>query len=185
MIAAMWHPFHGLAPTALGWLLLVLMVGCVVLFVRLETLARRLKTSRAPWGIVSLELALSAEEAQDVISSWEPAERANARRHLILDYWFIPFYTTALAILGVIASRWFAVRGLSGMSTLAVVLAWGQWLAGLLDFVCNSALLRMLQTHPEIPQRLPHLAGWCARAKFLLIMLAVGCCLFGLLTSLV
>ena len=180
----MWHPLEYFSRGALGWLLLALMAFAIVLYLRLQSLGRRLRNATAPLGIVSLEMCLSSEESRGIIESWDEDAREDARRMLCLDYFFIPIYTTAMAILGVLASRWFAAKGLSSMGTIAMYLAWGQWLAGLFDFTENSALLRILSMYPDIPDGLTQLAGWSARIKFLLIIMAVLCCLFGLVTSL-
>ncbi len=180
----MWHPLEYLSPRMLGWLLLALMAAAIVLYVRLQSLGRRLRNGMAPLGIVSLEMCLSSAESRGIIESWDEDAREDARRLLCLDYFFIPIYTTALAVLGVMASRWFLDRGLSSLASIAIVLAWGQWVAGLFDFTENSALLRILSMYPDIPDGLAVLAGWSARIKFLLIIMAVLCCLFGLVTSL-
>ncbi len=178
----LWHPLLGLGPAALGWLLLVLLAASAVLFVRLEAVGRRLRTTAAPLGIVSLEMCLSAADSRAVIESWDEAARVDARTYLCWDYFFIPLYTTALAILGVMASRWFAAKGLDGLATFAIILAWGQWIAGLFDFTENSTLIRILSMYPAIPAALPRLAGWCARIKFLCVLLGLLCCLCGLVT---
>lgn len=180
----MWHPLEYFSPGTLGWLLLALMAFTIILYLRLQSLGRRLRNGMAPLGIVSLEMCLSSAESRGIIDSWDEDAREDARRLLCLDYFFIPVYTTALAVLGVMASRWFLDRGLSSLATIAIVLAWGQWVAGLFDFTENSALLRILSMYPDIPEGLTVLAGWSARIKFLLIMMAVLCCLFGLVTSL-
>jgi len=159
----MWHPLLTFSPTALGWLFFALLVGTIVLFLRLETLGRRLKTS---------------------IDSWDEEALEDARRHLCLDFFFIPIYSTALAILGILSARWFGEKGLYWLSSLSMWLAWGQWVAALFDFAGTATLLRVLQMYPEVPERLPQLSGWCARIKFFLILAAVICCLFALVTSL-
>lgn len=180
----MWHPLLFFSPTQLGWLFFILLVATVLMFLRLESLGRRLKTAAAPLGIVSLDMSLSSRESRNIIDSWDDQAREDARRHLCLDFFFIPVYTTALAILGIMSARWFAEKGLTGMSTFAMWLAWGQWIAGLFDYAGSSTLLRVMQMYPDIPERLPNLAGWCSRIKFLLIFAAVLCCVFGLMTSL-
>lgn len=183
-LAHMWHPLLTFSPTALGWLFFVLIVGTVVLFLRLETLGRRLKTSVAPLGIVSLDMSLSSRESEAIIDSWDEDAIEDARRHLCLDFFFIPVYSTALAILGIMSARWFGEKGLHWLSSLSMWLAWGQWVAALFDFAGTATLLRILQMYPEVPERLPQMSGWCARIKFFLILAAVICCLFGLVTSL-
>jgi hypothetical protein len=180
----MWHPLDIFTPSTLGWLLVFLGIASVVIYMRLGSLGRRLRTSSAPLGIVSLEMSLSSNESRRIIDSWDKHARTDARQHLCLDYWFIPIYTTALAIVGLFSARWFADRGMENLSWLAMLLAWGQWLAGMFDFAQNSTMLRMLQMHPDIPDRLTRLAGLCARLKFLLIVAAAVCCFFGLVTRL-
>lgn len=180
----MWHPLLFFSPSQLGWLFFILLVATVLMFLRLESLGRRLKTAAAPLGIVSLDMSLSSRESRNIIDSWDEQAREDARRHLCLDFFFIPVYTTALTILGIMSARWFAEKGLTGMSSFAMWLAWGQWIAGLFDYAGSSTLLRVMQMHPDIPDRLPSLAGWCSRIKFLLILAAVLCCVFGLMTSL-
>ena len=178
----MWHPLSEVHPTTLIWLLAILALATAILFVRLGTLARRLKTTAAPLGIVSLEMSLSSGESRRIIDSWDGPAREDAKQHLCLDYWYIPIYTTALAIVGLFSAGWFAERGMENLSWLAMLLAWGQWAAGMFDFAQNSTMLRILQLHPDIPDRLTRLTGLCARLKFLLVMAAVVCCFFGFVT---
>lgn len=164
----LWHPLESSSISALTWLGAVLAAATVFLTIRLETLGRRLRTTATPQGLVSLELALSATESRHMISSWDKACRQDARAWLLCDYWLVPVYYTFLAILGVIAARWFAAKQLPALSTLATCLAWGQWIFGLVDFATDSALLRMLQTFPEIPEGLARLVGGLARIKVFL-----------------
>ena len=56
--------------------------------------------------------------------------------------------------------RWFVI--------LAIVLAWGQWLAAALDAVENFALFTMLVMAPAEPW--PQVAWWCAAIKFGLVI---------------
>jgi hypothetical protein len=118
-------------------------------------------------------MSLSPEESQQIIGSWSEERRDEARRHLATDYLLIPAYTTALAILGVLAALWFEAKEMHGMSLLSVSLAWSQWVIGLLDIAENSALLRILQTYPEIPDGTTRLMGTVSRLKVLLILMAI------------
>ncbi len=162
----MWHPLNEFADGTLGWLLVLLVISAIVLFLRLGSLGRRLRTSMAPLGIVSLEMSLSSNESRRIIDSWDKHAKSDARQHLCLDYWFIPIYTTALAIVGLFSARWFAEHGMNNLCWLAMLLAWGQWAAGMFDFAQNSTMLRILQMHPDIPDRLTRLTGLCADSNF-------------------
>lgn len=181
----MWHPLNALEPQTLGWWLAVLLLFSVLLFLRLESTGRRLRTDVAPLGMVSLALSLSADESERILESWDTDGRETARRLLIMDYWFIPLYSTTLTILGLFAARWFDQRGQSLLRDLALYLTWGQWLAGLLDFAENTTLLRIVHSYPAVPEPLPRLAGWFSRLKFLLIFLALAVCAFALMSMLV
>ncbi|HEY6563645.1 MAG TPA: hypothetical protein VIY86_04075, partial [Pirellulaceae bacterium] len=152
------------------------------LFLRLENVGRRLRTAPAPWGMVSLAMSLSSDESERILESWEPEGREAARRHLLLDYWFIPLYSTTLTVLGLLAARWFGDRGGNAMRDIALLLTWGAWLAGLLDFAENTTLLRIVHAYPSVPEPLTRLAGWFTRFKFLLIFLTLGTCAFALVS---
>ena len=57
------------------------------------------------------------------------------------------------------------------VTTMLLFLAWGQWLAALLDAIENGALLTMLLDVPAQPW--PVVAWWCAIAKFALVLLGL------------
>ena len=168
-----WHPFLNWSTDTLGWSLVILFILTIICFVILESMARRLVTATAPLGLISLELSTTSEQSQEIVASWDEGTREIARQSLWWDYLFIPLYTTTLAILGIMAAQWFATQQLTGLSSLCVLLAWCQWLAGLLDFTENSVLLRTLELYPEIPAGLPRLSSACARGKYVLVVLAV------------
>ena len=69
--------------------------------------------------------------------------------------------------------RLFATKEMHWMSVLALSLAWGQWVIGLLDLAENSTLLRILQTYPEIPDGMTRLMGTFSRLKVFLILMAI------------
>ncbi len=180
----MWHPLASLDSSTLVWVLILCAAVAGALFFRLENLARPLRNSVAPLGIVSLAISLSPRESDGILQSWEEEGRSAARRHLSLDYLLIPFFSTALAVLGLLASRWFARSGHETFSQLAVILAWGQWGMALLDFVENTLLLRVLQVFPFVSQQLTNMAGGCARIKTAGVVLFVGAGFFSLLSFL-
>ncbi len=179
----MWHPLAEFSPTGLMWLFMAALIGTIFLFFALESSARRLRTSVAPRGIASLETADTQQQCRQIIDSWDDVAVESARRNLTLDFFFIPFYTTLLAILGVLAARWFATREMFWMSDLAMVLAWAQWLIALFDVASNSALLRTLQVYPDVPDHLPQMSTWCARLKMFMIGMAIFFGFFGLVSS--
>ena len=170
----MWHPLGHFSAHASAWLLGALMLLTIVLGILLGHIGQLLKTAQAPRGIVSFELAFTGARSEAIVRSWH-AVRKNAKRSLQLDFVFIPLYSTTLVLLCVLAGHFFERQHWSGLSTVAAVLAWYQWVAGLLDMVENWALLRLLKLSPPFPDSLPWLAGCCAVFKFSLIILALVC----------
>ena len=178
----MWHPLADFTSSGLTWLFMLMLIGGGFVFFALQSMGRRLRTNVAPRGIASLECATTPEQCQSILDSWDDASLDAAQRHLTLDFVFIPLYTTLLAILGIVASRWFAAIGLVWLSDLSMILAWTQWLIGLLEVVSNCAMMRTLQVNPDVPEALPHLSVWCARIKSLCFddgrdsLVSLGCC---------
>lgn len=180
----MWHPLAAYSTTTLVWLFMISAGVAGFLFFRLENLGRSLRNQVAPLGIVSLANSISATESDGILKSWRSEGRRIARQHLGLDYWLIPFYSTATTILGLLAARWFAKHGHETFSQLAMILTWSQWVLGLFDFVENTLLLRTIQVYPFISQQLTNLSGGCARIKTGLIAMILAAGVFSLLSFL-
>jgi hypothetical protein len=159
--------------------LAVVTLGLMVWLHFLDAPLRAVGTS--PGGIVSLELAASAEQAGDIVEGWRQAKVvACARTNVWVDFLFLLVYSCFLALLA-LALR----RGLrrwmyhedhdehSGFDRCcglqARLLCWmavGFLVAGLLDLVENVLLLRLLGGSAGPPAHL-----W-AVSKFTL--LAIG-----------
>ena len=179
----MWHPLAGYSSSGLSWLFMMSLIGGGFLLFTLESLGRRLRTNIAPRGIASLESADTPEHCRRIIDSWDEVSRDAAQRYLAMDFVFIPVYTTLLTIMGVVASRWFAERGMVWLSDLTMILAWSQWFIGLLEIASNCAMLRTLQVAPDVPESLPQLNAWCSRIKVFVLFMAGFFGLFGLLSA--
>ncbi|WP_437529489.1 hypothetical protein WME79_47835 [Sorangium sp. So ce726] len=124
---------------------------------------KRLRTKAAPWGIISFELAGTRARVRSILDSWDEDARTSAAFILGLDYLFLTAYANGLALACVMGADALKERGLPGAG-LGAPLAWGQWLAGLLDATENAALLRILRGSDEALW--PPLARRCAQAKF-------------------
>jgi hypothetical protein len=142
--------------------LLVIGAGLsVVLLLGMMVLDRALKTPEAPAGIISFELAGTLDRAESIIGAWDASARIQAGVSLGLDFFFLVAYAGTL--FG--ACRWVAARLASnGLRRLGVVLAWGAWVAALLDTIENLALIQILIGHAEAWH--PLLAAVCAWPKF-------------------
>lgn len=146
-----------------------------------------LRNEHAPNGIVSLELAGSAEAAAKIVKSWNrpaPYEKSEetdeevkstlldvARESIIYDYFFILFYTVTLALgclisADIIDARHETLKRL-GMVRIGWALIYAQVLVAAMDATENVALWNMLQGSGA--SFWPTLARWCAMIKFGLI----------------
>ncbi|MBI5568267.1 MAG: hypothetical protein HY870_25480 [Chloroflexi bacterium] len=118
--------------------------------------------------IVDFEFAGTVGKATDIISVWTPTERIHAGFSLGFDYLYMPIYSTTIAL----ACVWAATVLRSGAwRSIGLALAWGLWLAAILDAIENLALISNLFGTPIDP--LPALAAVCAALKFGLIILGL------------
>jgi hypothetical protein len=148
--------------------LLVLTLGLMLgVMARLDD---RLRTPVSPLGIVSFELAGDTASAQRMIDAWDEGARRYAAFSLGIDYLFMVAYSTTIAF----GCLWAAgvLGALSpGLAAAGAPLAWGSWLAALLDAGENAALARMLLATVRAPW--PTVAWWCATSKFALLVAAL------------
>jgi hypothetical protein len=160
------HPLEGV-PEGRRWLAFVALVVLTLGFGKV--MGSPPKTAAAPWGIVSLEFAGSADKVERILQLWGEEGVTEAVRNTRLDYVFLLLYSTTIAA-GCLwgseafrAGRWGRKAG--------EVLAWGQALAALLDATENVALLKVLRGSIEEPW--PKVAFWCALPKFALIVAGI------------
>lgn len=149
-------------PFFLGFLALTL-----AMFGLFNILDQPLRTSAAPNGIVSYELAGSPEEAQAMLTSWDEHARLFAAFGLGFDYLFMPVYSLALSfgllLAGSAKPTW--------LQKLTVFLGWGVLLAALFDALENYALWKILTG--SIDSAFPQIAAVCANIKFILLILGL------------
>jgi len=87
------------------------------------------------YGIIDLELAGNEEKARQVITAWDVSGvRGFALFNVRLDFLFLAVYSTTIGLACVMAASVFRTF-VQWWASLGVALAWGQWLAALLDVV--------------------------------------------------
>ena len=167
------HPLDFIPNTAqkkIFFALLALTLGLVGVFSLLDA---PLRTTAAPNGIVSFELAGTPEKADAIIQSWDARAQLFAAFGLGFDYIFMPAYALTIS-LGVLM----ALRKHSGIfSKTGIYAGWGMLLAALLDAVENVALWRLLSD--TATSFCPRVAAVAATIKFGLILLGLGVALIG------
>ncbi|GAB1471114.1 hypothetical protein MASR2M66_19920 [Chloroflexota bacterium] len=167
------HPLEFIPRNARKALFLFFLIFALGIFGVFSFLDAPLKTSAAPNGIVSFELAYTPEKSQSILNSWDENARLFAAFGLGLDYLFMPVYTLALS-LGLLLAGYEKAKP---YHTLTVWAAWGAFAAALFDAVENYALWNILQG--SMVGVLPQLAGICATVKFALLLLGVLIALVG------
>jgi hypothetical protein len=144
----------------------------------LNLVGKRLITPAAPYGIISFELAGSVEKAQQIIDSWDQDARLYAAFSLGFDYLFMVLYSTTIALACLWGGRVLQIRNMPG-NISGILLAWGLWLAAVLDGIENIALSLSLFTTPSAPW--PQVAQISAILKFVLIFLGLIFTFFALI----
>jgi hypothetical protein len=130
--------------------------------------------------IVDFELAGSVEKSSAIINAWDTLARLQTCFNLGFDYLYMPVYSTTIALACVMGA---GVIERSGWKNLGFLLAWGLWLAAVLDAIENYALITMMYGSPMAPY--PQIAAYCATCKFSLILLGLIYALISLIVYLV
>jgi hypothetical protein len=164
------HPFESIPTGKRRAIFIPLLVLTLAVMFTLNAVGAALGTEAAPLGIISYELAGDVPTAQAILDSWDAQARVRAGFSLGFDYLFLLLYSTAIAIACAWAAGEWRDRGRSWAS-FGLWLAWGQWLAALLDGVENAALWGILASGPVSPW--PQVARWCAVVKFTLVIVGL------------
>jgi hypothetical protein len=98
--------------------------------------------STAPFGILSLQFACSADAAKTILDTWDGTALLHARLSLYWDMGFAPAYGIALAAL---TERFFAYRNRRGFQP-APAIAWLPIWAALADWLENLLHLCLIST---------------------------------------
>jgi len=132
-----------------------------------------LKTTAAPNGIVSFELAGSQAKAQAILASWDSSAQLYTAFGLGFDFLFMPVYATAIA-LGVLLA---AGRHPGWFASLGAWVGWGAFAAALFDAAENICLFNLLLGNSGA--NYASMAALYATLKFGLILLGIGYALIG------
>jgi len=178
----MFHPFQRIPVAGFRPVFVPFLVSTLVLMWLMARVGAPLETSAAPYGIISFELAGTPASAEKILASWDENARLHAAFSLGLDYLYMVVYSSTIA-LGCIWAAWVLRSRSWPLAGLGAVLAWGQWLAAILDGIENAGLTIILFSGSSEVWAL--LARWCALAKFALIFAGLTWVFFGLVIRLV
>lgn len=163
------HPLSRITSQSRPAVFGVLLVVTLLIMIVLNISGGPLRNEVAPAAIVSYELAGTVEGANDILNSWNAEAKVYAGFNLGFDYLWMIFYSTTIALGLVWTNDAFNLKGT--IANAISLLAWGQWLAALLDALENASLLVMLVGEPVSPW--PQIAYWSAVIKFALVILGI------------
>jgi hypothetical protein len=147
---------------------LFLLLATLFFFLLLRYQGNDLIQPYAPKGIISLEIAPSAEATGSVVSGLkEDGLISKTRQNIFIDFLFIPFYAMLFYTLaGSISVR---MKGIA--STAGVLLAFFSLIAGLLDVLENIFML--LATYGYYNDLTAILTTSFASMKFIMLFIAL------------
>jgi hypothetical protein len=141
------HPFERLSATSRARLFVGLSTASLVLFAVLFWIDGELGARLAA------DLTGDADAAKKLVKAWRAEGKTTwAWASLLVDFAFVPFYTSLVALACVWAASIHVAR--PRVRRLGIGLAWAQWLGGLADVAENILLvllLRFLSTSESPP----------------------------------
>lgn len=166
------HPFERLSPTRFRTVYAVAWIAMLAIEVLLVVLGAGYAdipdASGKTYNVFAFELNGTPAGLAHMFATWGETGRRAVLYQTLGDYLFLVAYSCLIAacIVAVMSAgppgRW---------TTVGRALAWGQWLAALLDATENSALIWCLLKAPATP--FPQIAAVCATVKFALVIAGV------------
>ena len=167
------HPLEFIPSANRRVIFLTFFVWAMVMTAVMQNVGTPLKTSAAPSGIVSFELARTATKAGEILASWNPTQTLYAAFGLGIDYLYMPSYALAIALAVLLTMT----RHKGWFVSLGVWVGWGSLVAALFDATENFALWKILLGN--VQSMWPMIAVVCATIKFALILLGLGYAILG------
>lgn len=157
----------------LGWLFWATL--SLILLLQLRGIGAPLEMAGAKWGIVSYELAFTADRAREILTLWKNAGvLESARVSLGVDGAFLVAYPM-LFFTSIRLLRDYVMRKTDPLGAMARVLSLSMLACIPLDALENVLLWHMIDTGTTDAGAL--LAGIAASTKFLLVLLGTAWCL--------
>lgn len=164
------HPLQWLPDRSRKPLFWIFFAWTLILLTLFQLLNRPVSNSTAPFGIISLQLAWTAEKTSAILASWGATAREYAAFGLGFDYLFMTVYAAALALGSLLA----AGRHPGLFARLGSWIGLACFLAAILDGLENLGQFQQLFGGQV---ELAVVIGLLATSKFALILLGI---LFGL-----
>jgi hypothetical protein len=159
--------------------LVLLGIATAVFYIPLVIIDQRLKDTGGP-SIVEFEFVGSLERAEEMLAEWGAEGRDDARWSLWIDFGFMAAYGALLAVAALAIRDFARERGLRRLAAAGVAAPFVAVAAALFDAAENTALLLILGGHGGSVA--PPLATAFASVKFVLLIVAIGYVVWGLVS---
>jgi len=157
------HPVLWIAPEHRSRFFSTIAFGTLLVASVLGMMGQVLHTAHAPFGVLSFELAFTAEALRQMFAEWMPLLATSVGFQLGLDFLLIPLYALSLSA-ALLYSRKDPAQWIH-------ILAWLLLVAGACDAVENLCLLTCVITGPT--DALALAAGLFASTKFVILVVAL------------
>lgn len=161
------HPLSFIPTPNRRSVFIALLAWTIFLTILSQLLNSPLRTSAAPAGIVSFELARSPETAKLIIASWNKGTQLSAAFGLGLDYLYMVSYAFTISLACLLT----ADRMKGWLAHIGIIMGWGIFLAAVLDAIENVGLMYSLVGYTG--GFWPEVSFWCATFKFAFIILGI------------
>jgi len=132
-------PFSSAHPKNQNKLFLLLLLSTISIMAAMRIINAHLVTPAAPAGIISFEFSLNLARSLLIIDSWGQEGSKYAFYSLGLDFIFLIFYSSTLALACLITGRPFKLKN-GPIYKLSLFCAWCMFSAAGLDIIENIAL---------------------------------------------
>ena len=154
----------------------------IILFLVLSYFDIPLKTTVAPNGFISFELAKNIDTSISIISSWDLTAKINAGLSLGIDFLFLAVYSIFFASACFLIAQKFINQN-DWLYKTGLLLAKLQFVVVLFDAIENVALIQLLLG--SYNGLYSSIAYYFASIKFIIIAVCIIYIIIGLLTSLI
>lgn len=161
------HPLSFIPKPNRRSVFIALFAWTILLTILSQLINSPLRTSAAPTGIVSFELARSPATIKFIISSWNKGAQLFAAFGLGLDYLYMVSYAFTISLACILTTE----RMKGWLARLGIWMSWLVFLAAILDAIENVGLMYSLVGYTG--GFWPEVSFWCATLKFTFIILGI------------
>lgn len=138
------NPFEQIPTDKRRTIFLPLLVATILIFIVWVLMVIPMSNEKAPLSVSSFGMAGNLSDAREMVASWDETARLSGTLGIGFDFLQLVVYPLTFAMACVWLARMFKERGFSGLSTLGLLIAWGQLLAAVFGTVQNYVMMSVL-----------------------------------------